>query len=112
MLLNFVRLIGCLAEPYIPSFSAKLYEILNIKYNEEEGKLLKKISSFITNNPENAHMFLLKLNLIPEGHVSNEPLPLFKLISQKEVDEWKIRYGGKDILIENGKKEEEKVTKK
>jgi methionyl-tRNA synthetase len=93
ILLNFVRLLGSLAEPYMPSFSAKLYEILNINYDEAQSKLIKTINEFISKNNENSHMFLIKLNLISEGHEIRDPLPLFKKISEEEVAEFKKIYG-------------------
>lgn len=101
ILANFVRLLGCLAEPYMPSFSAKLYELLNIKYDFEQSRLLKTIIDYIKTNPENSHMFLLKLPLINYGTVIREPLPLFKkskyifsnLVNEEEVEEFKKIYG-------------------
>jgi methionyl-tRNA synthetase len=88
-----VRLLGCLAEPFMPSFSAKLYEILNITYNNDEVKLLERILTFTDTNKENAWSFLLKLDLLKEDHEINEPLPLFKKISEDEVAEFKKIYG-------------------
>ncbi len=69
ILINVIRLIGCLAEPYMPSFSAKLYEIMNVKYNEVNSVILKAIVS-------NSFEFIV--TLVSEGHKINEPLPLFK----------------------------------
>jgi len=77
----------------MPSFSAKLYEILNLKYDEEEVTLLKRIIEFSQNNKENAYMFMIKLNLVKEGQEIREPLPLFKKISEEEVAEFKKIYG-------------------
>jgi hypothetical protein len=86
----------------MPSFSAKLYEILNVKYDEEASKLLKKINDYFTDNPENPHLFLIKLPLIEEGKTINNPLPLFKtsnffdlfyLVTEEEVAEFKKIYG-------------------
>jgi len=68
-LINVIRVIGCLAEPYMPSFSAKLYEIMNIKYDEKSSVLLGEI---VKNN------FEFILTLVQPGHKLNEPLPLFK----------------------------------
>ena len=36
----FLRFIGALAEPFMPSFSAKLYEIMNVKYEGDALKIL------------------------------------------------------------------------
>jgi methionyl-tRNA synthetase len=93
ILINFCRFLGCLAEPYMPSFSAKLYEILRIPYEEEESKLLRTIWSFIEENGENANMFLIKLDFLKEGHSINDPLPLFRKITEEEIAEYKKIYG-------------------
>lgn len=69
VLINVIRLIGCLAEPYMPSLSAKLYEIMNVKYDEKSSVLLKELVS-------NDYEFIL--TLVEEGHKINEPHPLFK----------------------------------
>jgi methionyl-tRNA synthetase len=93
ILLNFVRLLGCLGEPFMPAFSAKLYEIMNIKYDESQSLLLSSINSFISTNNDNAYMFLLKLSLITPDSEIKDPLPLFKKISEEETIEFKKIYG-------------------
>ncbi len=93
ILINFCRLLGALAEPYMPSFSAKLYEILRIPYDEEQSKLLKTIWNYIENNDGNAQMFLIKLNFLKEGHLINDPLPLFRKITEEEIEQYKNIYG-------------------
>ena len=60
----FIRFLGALAEPFIPSFSAKLYEILNIKYEGDSLKLLGIINEFIEKNPNDAIFFLQKINSV------------------------------------------------
>ena len=67
--INFLRVIGVVYEPYIPSFSAKLYEILNIKYDTGAEVFLKTLN-------ENNSDYIS--TLIPKNHPINEPLPLFK----------------------------------
>ena len=61
---SFVRFIGALAEPFIPSFSAKLYEIMNIKYNGDSEKILGLINDFIESNKEETLFFLIKMKLV------------------------------------------------
>ena len=90
----FIRFLGALAEPFIPSFSAKLYEILNIKYEGDSLKLLGIINEFIEKNPEEAVFFLEKLKLIEEGHAINKAKPLFKEITQDETNAFKQRFKG------------------
>jgi hypothetical protein len=68
-LVNFLRVLGCLAEPYLPSFSAKLYEIMNIKYDDENATLLKIL---------NKNEFSYIASLVRPSQPINEPLPLFK----------------------------------
>ena len=90
----FIRFLGVLAEPFIPSFSAKLYEILNIKYEGDSLKLLGIINEFIEKNPNDAIFFLEKIKLIEEGHAINKPKPLFKEITQEETNAFKERFRG------------------
>ena len=44
---SFLRFIGALAEPFMPSFSAKLYEIMNVKYEGDSLKLLGVINEYL-----------------------------------------------------------------
>jgi methionyl-tRNA synthetase len=90
----FIRFLGALAEPFIPSFSAKLYEILNIKYEGDSLKLLGIINEFIEKNPNEAIFFLEKIKLIEEGHAINKAKPLFKEITQDETNAFKQRFKG------------------
>ena len=92
-MLNFLRVLGCLAEPFLPSFSAKLYEILNVKYDNDSvvllGTLNHKDSNFIS-------------SLIKPSHPINEPFPLFKesklyyfylSVTEAEIKEFKSKFG-------------------
>ena len=90
----FLRLLGALAEPFMPSFSAKLYEIMNIKYEGDALKILGIIDEFLEKNPNDEIGFLTKTNLIKEGQSINKPKPLFKEISQKETEDLKKRFQG------------------
>jgi len=76
--------IGCLSEPYLPSFSAKLYEIMNVKYDEESSVLLGIIHK---SNPE----FIL--NLVKVNHEINHPKPLFIEITEEDCKKFKNKYG-------------------
>ena len=91
----FLRFIGALAEPFMPSFSAKLYEIMNIKYEGDSLTLLGKINDFIEKNQSDSLFFLFKNNLVEEGQAINKPKPLFKEISQGENNAFKERFKGK-----------------
>jgi len=94
VLCSFIRFLGAIAEPFMPSFSAKLYELLNIKYEGNETILLKVIDDFIEKNKEKEYEFLIKADLIKVGNVINKPLPLFKRISEKECEDFKKRFDG------------------
>ena len=91
----FLRFIGALAEPFMPSFSAKLYEIMNVKYEGDSLKMIGIINDFIEKNPSDAILFLIKTKLIEEGQTINKPKPLFKEISQEENNAFKERFNGK-----------------
>ena len=70
---------GALAEPYLPSFSAKLYEIMGIKYNEEAAAFLAH--HFTLDEKEKAWIITPEkfLELYPAGSTIKEPQPLFRL---------------------------------
>lgn len=75
LMMNFVRLIGCIAEPYMPSFSAKLYELISLKYDEKACTFLKDIFAVVENQDTFDKMFF---NLVKEDSQILDPLPLFK----------------------------------
>ena len=91
---NFLRFIGALAEPFMPSFSAKLYEIMNVKYEGDSLTLLGIVNDFIEKNPSDANNFLVKVKLVEEGQAINQPKPLFKEITQEENNAFKERFRG------------------
>ena len=92
---SFLRFIGALAEPFMPSFSAKLYEIMNIKYEGDSLKILGILDEYIEKNPDDASNFLFKVKLIEEGQAINKPKPLFKEISPEENNAFKEKFKGK-----------------
>ena len=93
---SFLRLLGALAEPFMPSFSAKLYEIMNVKYEGNALKLLGLINTFIETNSNDAIFFLVKMKLIEEGQLINQAKPLFKEITPEENVDFKERFKGKE----------------
>ena len=92
---SFLRFLGALAEPFMPSFSAKLYEIMNVKYEGEATTLLGKVNEFIDKNPEDKNMFLIKCKFIEPGKTINKPKPLFREISTEETKSFKEKFKGK-----------------
>ena len=91
--MSLIRFIGALAEPFIPSFSAKLYEIMNIKYEGKELTVIKTVLDYIEANKGKEETFLYNCKLIEEEHSFNQPHPLFKKISDNEIKEFKNKFG-------------------
>lgn len=105
ILCSFIRFIGALAEPFMPSLSAKLYEILNIKYEGNSCILLKLINDYIIKEKEKDYLFLINLKLIEEGHTINHSKPLFRKITEEEIKFFKIKFNGEqqNLIINNEK---------
>ena len=61
-----IRLIALIAEPFIPSFSAKVYEIMNVNYSEDE-KLLGEIASKKDNFKESFISLAFKIKEFKEA---------------------------------------------
>ena len=79
----------------MPSFSAKLYEIMNVKYEGDSLTILGILEQFLEKNPDDEIGFLVKTNLAKEGQKINKPKPLFKEISQEECHYFKEEFKGK-----------------
>jgi len=110
---NLIRLISGLFEPFMPSFSAKVNYILNIKREEKDEYFIEKLIE--ANRPE------ALLKLIEGGHTLNKPVPLFAEVSEDEVDCYREKYKGNAETLEvkpkveskkNDKKDEKSVKKK
>ena len=76
-------------EPFIPSFSAKVYEQMNLlnqrgERSERDETLLK----WVIGHPERL------LELVPAGHQIGEPEPIFREINPAEVEKWRQAFGG------------------
>lgn len=65
----FLLLCACL-EPFIPTFCAKVYDIINWKRKEREEKLLGYIFE------SKSHLSIL--TIVPPKLEINEPLPIFR----------------------------------
>lgn len=68
VLVNVIRLIGLLLEPFIATFSAKLYFVLNVKRTVEDETLIGKL------NEQKSSKCLLKF--LSSGHQINVSVPL------------------------------------
>lgn len=77
-------LLSSMLEPYMPSFSAKIYKQMNIARTEEQETLYEHIF----NNPAKIE------NLVQPGHKIGEPKPIFRRISEEEAEQWKAQFGG------------------
>lgn len=78
-------LLAALQEPFMPSFSAKIYDQLNVKRTEQHECLYEHFKA----NPK---MFD---TLVPANHQIGTPMPIFKEIPQEKMEEWKAQFAGK-----------------
>lgn len=70
-------------EPYMPSFSAKIYEQMKLERTERQEKLLSFIGGSSTELRD----------LVPGGHKIGKVAPVFRQITNLEVDEFRQQYG-------------------
>ena len=68
ILVNVIRLTGVLLEPFIPTFSAKLYFILNLKRQIEDETLIGRLFE--------AKNSAVILSLVKQNHEIQHPVPL------------------------------------
>ncbi len=86
-----LRLLCAMLEPFIPSFSAKVYEQMRL-LNErgERSERDETLLQFVWGHPERIP------ELVPAGHQIGEPAPIFREIKPEEVDQWRKAFGGRD----------------
>jgi methionyl-tRNA synthetase len=84
---NLIRLVTLLLEPFMPSFSEKVYKQLGIERTEREEKLLAEVAE--------GKNFSVLLDLVKTGLVVRDVQPIFKSIKQEEVEELIRRFAGK-----------------
>jgi methionyl-tRNA synthetase len=78
-------------EPFIPSFSAKVYEQMNLlNAKGERSERDETLLEFVWGHPERIN------ELVPGGHQIGEPAPIFREIQAQEVEQWKKAFGGSD----------------
>lgn len=85
--LNALMMICVVMEPFMPSFSAKVYEQMAVKRELKHETAIKNLV-------EDQHKAFL--SQLQGGHVIGTPEPIFREIKQAEADEWKKKYGGKE----------------
>jgi methionyl-tRNA synthetase len=81
--INALMLLCIILEPFMPSFSAKVYEQMNwVRKAEHETAIesLLKRDSF--------------MGLVPGDHVIGTPEPIFREIKEEEILAWKKQFGG------------------
>ncbi|KDP26365.1 hypothetical protein JCGZ_17523 [Jatropha curcas] len=82
---GLVYLLSCLLEPFMPSFSHKVFRLL--KLPRETRFSLSEEDNYL----EKAHK---PWEIIPAGHKIEKPYPLFKKLTDDEVKSFKNKYGG------------------
>mmetsp|Transcript_1094 Transcript_1094/g.2681 ORF Transcript_1094/g.2681 Transcript_1094/m.2681 type:complete len:778 (+) Transcript_1094:1902-4235(+) len=88
--LNLLRLTVLLFEPYMPSFSAKLYAQLALQRTERDETLLKEVVE--------ANSSAVLTSLLVPGHVIGTPAPVFRRITDDEVNSFKAQFSGKQVI--------------
>lgn len=83
--------LSSLFEPYMPSFSAKVYHQMNIT----RTALHEKLYEHIKGHPERIE------SLVPSGHQIGEPRPIFREIADAEAEKWREMFGGEKETVAN-----------
>ena len=90
---NLVRLVTLLLEPFMPSFSAKVYEQLGITRDSRESELLSEVIK--------AKDCSVLSKLIKPGLRVKNVKPIFREIDLKEVQSLKQKFSGKKDSASN-----------
>ena len=83
--LNALFMLCVILEPYMPSFSAKVYEQFAIA---REAKHETLIEAFV------ADPSIIR-SLVPAGHKIGNPEPIFEEIKPERAEAWKAQFAGK-----------------
>lgn len=83
--LNALYQLCVIMEPFLPSFSAKVYEQLAIKREIKHETAIAQI----INNPDVIRDF------VPANHKIGTPEPIFREIKPEEAAVWKAKFNGK-----------------
>lgn len=82
--LNALLMICIIFEPFMPSFSAKVYEQMavkrEVKHETAIETLVKDPKSFF--------------GLVQAGHIIGTPEPIFREIKESEAEAWRKQFGG------------------
>jgi len=84
IVIQAMHLLAAMFEPFMPSFSAKVYEQMNVKRTATHEVLYEHLKD----HPERL------ATLVPVGHEIGDPQPIFREISEDEMNKWKAQFGG------------------
>lgn len=84
-----LHLLCTMLEPFVPSFSAKIYNQLNLKRSQKQETLLETMGEDVNND-----MKLIR-GLVDGGHKIGQPAPIFRNIADEEVKTWRAQFAGK-----------------
>ena len=87
--LNALFVLCVLLEPFMPSFSAKVYEQLNIERTERHETMLAELGAAAAEQNDTVMRYL-----VPADHVIGIPQPIFREIKEEEAVNWRGRFGG------------------
>ena len=82
--MNALVFLCVILEPFIPSFSAKVYEQMAIKRELKHETLIKTVL-------EDSKAIW---SLVSGGHVIGNPEPIFREIKEAEGEAWRKQFGG------------------
>lgn len=82
--LNVLFLLASVLEPYMPSFSAKIYSQLQWERKQRDETLIE----YLLEDQQRAK------TLLPAGHKIGPAQPVFREIKDEEVEQWKKQFGG------------------
>lgn len=72
----------------MPTFSAKVYEMMKYERSPKDEKIL----GWLFDKSEEKN-YMKILGIFPKGHVMGESLPIFKEIKKEEIDKKIFRKG-------------------
>ena len=74
-------------EPFMPSFSAKVYQQMAITRTATHEKIFQHVKED----------FSRVSTLVASGHQIGEPKPIFREIKDDEIEKWKLMFGGEKL---------------
>lgn len=79
-----LQLLCTMMEPFMPSFSAKIYSQMNLKRTAKQDVLL----SLVGKSADQLR------DLVPAGHKTGVAAPVFRQITDEEVLKWRAQFAG------------------